>query len=220
MTKNFGARLRAERERKGIGLDAIADSTKINRWLFEALERDDASRWPCGLFRRAFIRAYAKEIGLDAEATVREFLEHFPDPSEEPLARGASSADAAALRLILAEEPKSFAARVNMLLAWSRSASAAAYDLAIVIVAAVAIFLIAGQFWTSLSIASLSYYVGGVLVLGNSPAGWMVSRSRKPSRPTESLLAPALPKPAKAADPDHETLDDSAAAQPTCHAAA
>jgi cytoskeletal protein RodZ len=40
----------------------------------EALERDDFSRLPGGIFSRAFIRAYAVEIGLDPEATVAEFL--------------------------------------------------------------------------------------------------------------------------------------------------
>jgi hypothetical protein len=208
MTKSFGARLRAERERKGIGLDAIAHSTKINRWLFEALERDDASRWPSGLFRRAFMRAYANEIGLDAEATVREFLERFPDP-EEPAVRHSSSADAGALRLTLADEPTSFT-RVNMLLTWSRSAAAAAYDLAVVIAVAAAVFAIAGQFWTSLTIASLCYYLGGVLILGNSPGGWMVSRRRKAMRSADSTVAAAPRKPDKAADPDEASLEDAA----------
>ena len=52
----FGARLRRERERQGITLNAIAKSTKVSRSLYEALERDDVSRWPGGIFRRSFLR--------------------------------------------------------------------------------------------------------------------------------------------------------------------
>ncbi|PYR02245.1 MAG: DUF4115 domain-containing protein, partial [Acidobacteria bacterium] len=66
MNDSFGTRLRAQRERQRIGLAAIAHSTKINVALFEALERDDVSRWPSGIFRRAFIRAYAEAVGLDS----------------------------------------------------------------------------------------------------------------------------------------------------------
>jgi len=48
----------------------------------EALERDDVSHWPAGIFRRAFIRAYAHAIGLEPDVVVREFLELYPDPIE------------------------------------------------------------------------------------------------------------------------------------------
>jgi hypothetical protein len=40
------------------------------------------SQWPTGIFRRAFIRAYARAVDLDADAVVREFLERYPDPAE------------------------------------------------------------------------------------------------------------------------------------------
>jgi cytoskeletal protein RodZ len=78
----FGPRLRHERERRQITLQAIADDTKISRSLLEALERDDVSRWPSGIFRRAFVRSYAEAIGLNADEIVREFAERFPDPNE------------------------------------------------------------------------------------------------------------------------------------------
>ena len=83
----FGPRLRHERERRQIDLKTIANDTKISRSLLEALERDDVSRWPTGIFRRAFIRSYAEAIGLNADEIVREFAERFPDPTEEPAPR-------------------------------------------------------------------------------------------------------------------------------------
>jgi transcriptional regulator with XRE-family HTH domain len=82
MHTSFGARLRAQRERQHIELAAIAEGTKIKASLLEALERDDVSRWPGGVFRRAYIRAYAQAIGLDAESVVREFLALYPDPAD------------------------------------------------------------------------------------------------------------------------------------------
>ena len=56
----FGPRLRAERERRGISLDTIASVTKVGAELWDGLERNDFSRWPSGIFARAFIRDYAR----------------------------------------------------------------------------------------------------------------------------------------------------------------
>lgn len=82
MVGSFGPRLRAERERKELSLRAIAEETKIKFSLLEGLEQDDLSFWPTGLFRRAYVRAYARAIGLDPEVTLREFSEKFPEPVE------------------------------------------------------------------------------------------------------------------------------------------
>jgi len=76
---DFGARLRAVREARGMSLRDIAATTKISLMALEALERNNVSRLPGGIFSRAFVRAYAKEVGLDPERTVREFVERFPD---------------------------------------------------------------------------------------------------------------------------------------------
>jgi hypothetical protein len=80
MDLTLGARLRSQRERQDVALATIAAETKINVALLEGLERDDLSRWPGGLFRRAYVRTYAQKIGLDPEQVVREFLEQYPDP--------------------------------------------------------------------------------------------------------------------------------------------
>jgi transcriptional regulator with XRE-family HTH domain len=63
MPESFGARLRQRRERQQISLTTIAEQTKTQLSLLEALERDDVSHWPAGTFRRAFIRAYTHAIG-------------------------------------------------------------------------------------------------------------------------------------------------------------
>ena len=74
----FGPRLRAERERRGISLDTIASVTKVSADLWDGLERNDFSRWPSGIFARAFVRDYARAIGLDADEIVNEFCRLFP----------------------------------------------------------------------------------------------------------------------------------------------
>jgi len=75
--EDFGGKLRQARERRGISLRQIAASTKIAAAALQALERNDISKLPGGVFSRAFVRSYASEVGLDAEETVREFLERF-----------------------------------------------------------------------------------------------------------------------------------------------
>jgi transcriptional regulator with XRE-family HTH domain len=82
MPGSFGARLRQHREERNIALSAIAEQTKIKLSLLEALERDDLSRWPTGIYRRAYVRAYGQAIGLP-ETLVREFLEVHNDVSPE-----------------------------------------------------------------------------------------------------------------------------------------
>src|SRR5205823_8461432 len=76
---DFGSRLRDARERRGVSLRQIANATKISMGVLEALERNDISRLPGGIFGRAFVRSFASEIGLDPEATIQEFIAQFPD---------------------------------------------------------------------------------------------------------------------------------------------
>lgn len=82
MTAHFGARLRQHREQQELSLATVADRTKIKLSLLEALERGDISHWPPGIYRRAYVRAYANAIGLDPDTVAREFLEAYPEPVE------------------------------------------------------------------------------------------------------------------------------------------
>lgn len=82
-TPGFGAYLREARERARLSVREIAATTKISVLSLEALERDDVARLPGGIFVRSFVRAYAKEVGLDPEDTVRRFVACFPDASAE-----------------------------------------------------------------------------------------------------------------------------------------
>jgi transcriptional regulator with XRE-family HTH domain len=97
--------LKAARERGGVGLDDIARATKVSPSMLAALERGDVSKWPKGIFRRAFFRDYIAAIGLPAEPHVREFLELFPDGEDHPVATSVAAPPAdptTPLRLTLA----------------------------------------------------------------------------------------------------------------------
>jgi cytoskeletal protein RodZ len=80
-TGGFGSKLREARERRGITLRQIANATKISISALEALERDDISRLPGGIFSRAFVRSYAVEVGLEPEETIQNFVAQFPHDS-------------------------------------------------------------------------------------------------------------------------------------------
>lgn len=79
VNRDFGASLREERERRGVSLRDIATTTKISVSSLEALERNQVSRLPGGVFTRAFVRSYAAEVGLDPDRTVQDFLDSFPE---------------------------------------------------------------------------------------------------------------------------------------------
>jgi cytoskeletal protein RodZ len=74
LSGDVGSRLRTAREAKKISLRDIANTTKISVGALEALEQNDVTELPGGIFTRAFLRSYASEVGLDPEETVRDFM--------------------------------------------------------------------------------------------------------------------------------------------------
>ena len=78
---HVGAKLKKARERRGISLRQVADSTKISVFVLQALERDDISNLPGGVVGRGFVRSFAAAVHLDPEAIVAEFVAQFPSSS-------------------------------------------------------------------------------------------------------------------------------------------
>jgi hypothetical protein len=74
----FVTRLRRHREHSKISLHEIAANMRVKVDLLEAFERNDLSKWPRGLYARAWMRAYADALGLDRDSTVNEFCRLFP----------------------------------------------------------------------------------------------------------------------------------------------
>jgi transcriptional regulator with XRE-family HTH domain len=191
-TESLCVRLRRERERRHIALSSISANTKISVALFESLERGDVSRWPSGIYRRSFIRAYATAIGMDPDATAREFLEQFPDPLEPPAAVDPGAATpaivppapavaapgqsmavpaaipAAGVRVRVADPGRRFVPG-RLLTEMRQRAIAAACDGGVVLAMALCGFIVFEKFWLPLGVAMLAYYLGGILLLGNTP---------------------------------------------------
>lgn len=173
----FGRRLRMERERRRITLASVAENTKISLSLLKGLERDDISRWPSGIFRRSFIRAYAQAVGLDTDAIAREFFERYPEHPEvpapvpaipPPASLAASETGAARLRLKVADTGTAFA-RGPVLAEARRRWVAVAWDVGAVVAIGVLVSVALGQFWMPFAMVVLGYYAGSIVLLGNTP---------------------------------------------------
>ena len=178
----FCRRLKATRERSGVSLRDIAESTKICPSHLGALERGDLRYWPKGFFRRAFFRGYVGMIGLPVDETVEEFVQLFPDDEiahAKSAARPTPAADAP--RLALDEcwhgPTTSFRSRL----------ATSALDMAVVILAAVGLaWLMSRDLATLTAIVATSYFTLAKIVVGDTPAGWAV-RSYPTAR---SILTP------------------------------
>ncbi|MGA8763405.1 MAG: helix-turn-helix transcriptional regulator, partial [Candidatus Sulfotelmatobacter sp.] len=70
----FGEKLRKQREQRGITLEAVSNTTKIGTRMLKALEDERFDQLPGGVFNKGFVRAYARQIGLDAEEAVNDYL--------------------------------------------------------------------------------------------------------------------------------------------------
>lgn len=74
---DVGETLRMAREQRGLSLDVISQRTKIGTEKLRAIEENDIQRLPSGIFLRGFVRAYAREVGLDVEDTVNRYIAQF-----------------------------------------------------------------------------------------------------------------------------------------------
>lgn len=88
--EQLGRELKRAREAAGISLSEMATRTKIAVTALEALERDDYSRLPGGIFGRSFVRSYAVEVGADPDAIVSRFIEQLEASEAEAAARRAA----------------------------------------------------------------------------------------------------------------------------------
>jgi hypothetical protein len=70
----FGEKLRKQREQRGIALDAISNTTKISTRMLRALEDEHFDQLPGGVFNKGFVRAYARQVGLDEEEAIADYL--------------------------------------------------------------------------------------------------------------------------------------------------
>jgi transcriptional regulator with XRE-family HTH domain len=160
----YCAQLKDVRERRGISLAAIAERSKVNESLYAALERADVSRWPTGIYRRAFFREYAVALGLPVDATLSEFTQLFPEDGEQRTP-AAIAIPAGPLRMTFAER------------AWLRVSRAQAFA-ALIDLAVVALITAAIAWWmpvhlgTIAAIVTVIYYSLATAFLACSPGSW------------------------------------------------
>jgi transcriptional regulator with XRE-family HTH domain len=189
----FGARLRSERERRGISLDTIASVTKVSADLWDGLERNDFSRWPSGIFARAFVRDYARAIGLDGDEVVDEFCRLFPIGDRRASRLMQAQADLIGHNLSYAEtgavpsqgDRRSMVQELAEEVRGRRAkfgprSLAVAFDLIFSSGGAVLIVLLSGDgFYASFGIMSLLYYGIATLILGVTPGMFLVDALRQ-----------------------------------------
>ena len=87
------------RQKKGITLEEIAQSTKITSRLLQAIEVENFHELPGGIYNTSYLRQYAHAIGYDEEALLRYYDSRTePDqlvevaPSQSRFARSYSQA--------------------------------------------------------------------------------------------------------------------------------
>ena len=200
--KSFGAALRRERERRGVTLETIAERTKVSASLLDGLERGDLSRWPAGIFRRAFVRGYAEAVGLDVASVTETFVRVCPEHgATEPDGRViAGNFDfQEPLRLTLAADEGRFFDRLT----WRRLL-AAGIDLGAVATPAAGVWLIFGPAiaWGALAVLAVTYHLAGVLFAGTTPGSWIVSR------PLQAPVAIPESRPVAEVPTEEEALEE------------
>jgi transcriptional regulator with XRE-family HTH domain len=169
--ESFGRRLRSERERRGIVLETIAASTKIKASLLADLERGDLSKWPRGIFKRAFMREYAATVGLVPEPIVAECVRLFPD---EDSGHTRISEQPSELRLTLADGGRPALPTLAI------QVTTAVFEICVIVAVARTLTLTGWAFGPICGAVSLTYYGLASALCGCSPALWWLHRSRQP----------------------------------------
>lgn len=190
----FGPRLRLERERRGIALKDIAESTKIKESLFAELERGDFSKWPQGIFRRAHLCAYVSAIGLPSQTILAEFLQLFPEEKPADLPTQLKPTEATEGR-----KPGKVVTPAPLALRLADRAWVVVFDLAAICGLASIVAGIAGvNLWSALALVGLGYSALGSACFAQSVGGHVQqrirARVRRRSSPQPTPVSVPLPE--------------------------
>jgi cytoskeletal protein RodZ len=69
----FGERLKRERELREVTLEEVSTATRISVRFLEALENEDWTKLPGGVFGHGFVRSIARYLGLSEESLLAEY---------------------------------------------------------------------------------------------------------------------------------------------------
>lgn len=90
---SLGQELKKAREERGVTLHDIAGSTHIGVRFLQAIENDNYDILPGGVFNRAFVRKFAKHVGMDEEQAVRMYEDQSGDADEGSSRRSFTAPD-------------------------------------------------------------------------------------------------------------------------------
>lgn len=79
----FGKQLADARKKRLMSTQDVADELNILRRHVEAIEAQDFANLPAKAFVRGFVINYAKLVGLDEEAIIKEFMAAYPATQEQ-----------------------------------------------------------------------------------------------------------------------------------------
>jgi cytoskeleton protein RodZ len=87
-----GTTLKQAREARGLSIDDLGRVTKINRSILVALEAYDTAHLPASVYTKGFVKAYAREVGLDPEGMAAVYLAQSEPVAAPPANRTPGSA--------------------------------------------------------------------------------------------------------------------------------
>ena len=79
---DIGTELREAREARALSIDDLARRTKIKVATLLAVQDNRRDLLPDDVYLRGFVRAYAREVGLDADTIAKRYLEQFAPPPD------------------------------------------------------------------------------------------------------------------------------------------
>lgn len=74
--QSIGAMLSAARQAAGLTIAQVSAATRVRESIVQALEQDDYGQCGGPFYARGHLRAVAKAVGLDPDATVHQFDQH------------------------------------------------------------------------------------------------------------------------------------------------
>jgi hypothetical protein len=137
--------------------------------LLAALERNDLSRWPKGIFRRAFLREYVVALGLPPEPIVAEFVRLFPDgtaPELPPVTE---------LRLTFEGEPSAASSTIRV-----RAIIATVELCGVTTMGSTVGWLFDVPMWSAIGVLALTYYSLASVLVERTPHPHLIVRSARP----------------------------------------
>jgi transcriptional regulator with XRE-family HTH domain len=205
-TRAFGPNLRRLRLQRGISLEELTARTNVSVELWEAMERNDFSRWPTGVAARAYVRDYATVIGVDRTETVDEFCRISPHGDRRGYRVLRDTAALLGHDLVWRGDLPALVAKTDRRTSsdtpderedrtwWNTNLRrlVAGADLVVVVVVAggVAVALRL-NLWATLAVSALAYHSVSLVFLGCSPAVWAIDAYMSAHRPLDRHRVPS-----------------------------